>query len=336
MTGARTGRLVLHATDERSWDAVVTAHPDATPFHLAGFLTTAGRLLDLDVHLTVAERDGVVVGAVPLLVRTRGPVAQVNHGLPFPYLGPLLDELTGVDQVLAAVRRHLPPRRLLRMTLELPRPTPGALPGGRGWAPDTSYTSAFVPVAGLDDDALVARLSVSPRKRYRRSLEAGLTAGPATRDEIVGNLSRWSAEVFARQGLPPRWPAEAQLAIYDRLVASGVSHATAVRRDGELLAVDVSLLLHGRLIGWEMGTAAAGREAGAAPVLHVAVMSLARDLGAAELDMLGAPTEGIAHYKRSLGAEFRPRGVVRWSAPVLPLAGQLRRVVRGVPVGALR
>jgi hypothetical protein len=81
-----------------------------------------------------------------------------------------------------------------------------------------------------------------------------------------------------------------------------------------------------RLIGWDLGISEEGRAVGASPLLITAVMRCARDLGAAEFDMLGLPTPGIAHYKRSLGAEIRPSGAAHWSPPWLPASRHLRRL----------
>jgi hypothetical protein len=85
------------------------------------------------------------------------------------------------------------------------------------------------------------------------------------------------------------------------------------------------MFLGRRLIGWDLGISEEGRAAGASPLLMTAVMRCARDLGAAEFDMLSVPTPGIAQYKRSLGAEFRPSGAAHWSPPWLPPRRFLRR-----------
>ena len=45
-----------------------------------------------------------------MLVRPVGPFVLVNHGLPFPNLGPLLSPEIPLDAVLAAVRRRVRPR----------------------------------------------------------------------------------------------------------------------------------------------------------------------------------------------------------------------------------
>jgi hypothetical protein len=66
-------------------------------------------------------------------------------------------------------------------------------------------------------------------------LNNGLTAGEATRQEIAECMTPWANKPLLRQGEPPRWPAGAHLAFYDRLAPTGVCTTTAVRRDGTLL-----------------------------------------------------------------------------------------------------
>src|SRR3712207_6776319 len=104
MTGRvrRKGFVLRATTDAAYWDRLVSAHPGGTPFHLSAFLTTAAEVLHLQAEFLVAERDGAVVGAVPLLIRRIGPFVLVNHRLPFPYLGPLLFAECTLDEVVAA------------------------------------------------------------------------------------------------------------------------------------------------------------------------------------------------------------------------------------------
>jgi CelD/BcsL family acetyltransferase involved in cellulose biosynthesis len=319
-----SGTLRLRtAADAAEWDTLVRKHPGGTAFHLAGFLRAAAPLLGRRAELAVAEADGGVVGVVPLLVRAVGPAVLVNHAVPFPYLGPLLPDDVPPDAVVAAVRSFLRPRPLLHFGLQSVRPL--VIRGTQGWQHHDSWQSAVVPVAGRDDDALLALLSRQQRGKLRRALEQGLTAGPATREDMAA-LTPWVAGTFAQQGLPARWPAGAHTRLYDALTEAGVASATAVRRDGELLAVSLDTVLGDLVVGWEMGMGEEGRRAGASLVLHSATMRRARDLGAAEFDLLGTPTPGIAHYKRSLGAELRTRGVAHWEPRWLPSRRSLRRL----------
>jgi hypothetical protein len=324
----------LRATDPGRWDAYVATHPGATPFHLAAFLTTAGRCLGLRTTLALAEDGGRVVGAVPLLVRSKGPFALVNDQTPVPYLGPLLAPGYRLETVLPAVRRFLRPQPLLRFAVQTLDPFPAA-PAGPGWSWESDFDSEVVAVDPADDDdALFALFSSSRRSKLRRALRAGLTVGPATREEIAELLPRWSAEAFAKQGLPPHWPDGAHAAFYDALVPSGVGMPSAVRRGEEVLLVSFDLCAAGRLVGWEIGNGDAGRAADASLVMYFHLLCTARDRGIPAVDLLGAPTEAIAAYKRSLGAGPRPRGVARWDSPLLPMGRKLMPQQWLRPVGA--
>jgi hypothetical protein len=316
-----SGTLTLRPVDPRTWDDAVAAHPAATPFHLAAFLTTAGRCLGQRTHLTLAEARGEVLGAVPLLVRSQGPFALVNHRVPFPYLGPLLREGMPPDAVLPAVRRHLRPRQVLHFGVQ--SVAPFCRPTGAGWTLESDYESSVVPVEGRTDEDLLRLMTSHRRNRVRKAMREGLRVEPATREEITELLPRWSGETFRRQGLPARRPDGAHAAFYDALVPSGIAVASAVRRDGEPVLVALDLVHGRRAVGWEVGISEVGRDAGATLVLYYELMRLARDAGAAELDMLGSTNEGMIHFKRSMGAQERPRGVARWTSPLLPLGKQL-------------
>jgi hypothetical protein len=327
LTGrARPGALMLRPTDDaRSWDDLVSGHPDATPFHLSSFLTTAAGLLDLRAELTVVEQDGEMVGAVPLLIRRIEPFVLVNHRLPFPYVGPLLSPGCSLDDVVVAVRQYVRPRPLVNFGVQAIRPFPP--PRQPGWEYSPSRTTLVVPTGDKDDDELLAMIGKSQRGTLRRADRAGVTAGTATRHEVAEYLGAWAGLPFVRRGLPPRWPSGAHLAFYDALAPSGVCRAIAVRRNGELLAVSTDLALGRRLIGWEIGISDSGRAVGAASVLEFAAMRLAHVVGAVELDLLSAVTPGQAAFKRSFGAEPRPIGVVRWASSLLHWGKGLRSLV---------
>jgi CelD/BcsL family acetyltransferase involved in cellulose biosynthesis len=326
LTGrARPGPLVLRPTDARSWDDLVSGYPDATPFHLSSFLTTAAALLGLRAELTVVERDGAVVGAVPLLIRRIEPFVLVNHRLPVPYHGPLLSPGCSLDDVVVAVRQYVWPRRLVHFGVQAIRPLPP--PGRPGWEGREDRTVLVVPTAVEDDDALLAMIGKSQRRTLRRADRTGVTAGTATRQEVADYLGAWAALPLTRQGRPPQWPSGAPLAFYDALAPSGVCRATAVRRDGALLAVSADLVLGKRQIGWQIGISDSGRALGAASVLEFAAMRLARAAGAVEHDLLAALTPGQAAFKRSFGAEPRPIGVVRWASPLFYGSKRLRALV---------
>jgi CelD/BcsL family acetyltransferase involved in cellulose biosynthesis len=319
----RTTLRLRPTRDDRLWDDLVIRHRAGTAFHLSRFLSTAAPLLGQRAHLTLAEADGQIVGVVPMLVRPMGPLLLVNCSAQFPYLGPLLPPGFSMDTVLAAVQRHFRPRQVLDLGIQSTDSI--AVPDRRGWTPD-DVCSAILTVGDKDDDALLGLLAPNQRRRLRRAAEEGIVASPATRREVVEHLPPLVNDTLARNGVRPSWPASSHLRFYDVLAPTGVCLATAARRDGKVLAISLDMLLGRRLVGWQIGISEEGRALGASPVLATAVMRRARNMGAIEFDMLGAPTPGIASYKRSLGAEFRPRTAAHWTAPWLPPHSYLRRL----------
>jgi hypothetical protein len=314
--GARVPVRLRRSADDGEWDHLVARHPDATAFHLSRFLRTAGPSLGLRTHLAVAEVDGETVGVVPMLVRTVGPFVLVNHGLPFPHLGPLLPPNIPADAVLAALRRHVRPHVVLHAGFESIAPFP--VPEQSGWVRYGCRRRAVVAMADEDEEGLFRRLAPQQRARVRRAVGQGLVTGPATRAEIADRMPAWANETLVRQGLSPLWPGDAVVRIFDALAPAGVAEATAVRRDGTALAASISLFFARRLIAWEIGVSEEGRAANATLMLYAALLCRARELGAEEVDLLGAPTEGIARFKQSLGADLLARGAAQWQPPWLP------------------
>jgi hypothetical protein len=310
--------------DDRLWDDLVVRHQAGTAFHLSRFLRTAAALLGQRAHLTFAEADGEIVGVVPMLVRGIGPLLLVNCSARFPYLGPLLPPDFSMDTVLGAVQRYFRPRPVLCLGMQSTDSI--AVPDRRGWMPDDDACSAILTMGDKGDDALLGLFAPNQRRRLRRAAEEGIVAGAATRPEVVEHLQPLVNDTLARNSKRPTWPASSHVRFYDVLAPTGVCLATAVRKDGKVLAISLDMLLGRRLVAWEMGISREGRMLGASPVLAAAVMRRARNLGATEFDMLGAPTPGIATYKRSLGAELRPRTAAHWTAPWLPPYSYLRRL----------
>jgi hypothetical protein len=324
---AVAGRIALRPLDDPAWwDAHVAGHPDGTAFHLTGFLLTYARLFDLRPELAVVELDDEPVGVVPLLVRRWGPAALVNHGLGFPYLGPLLPDGMSVADVLPAIRRHLRPWPVARYTVRSVREQVPV--HGPGWSSFPGLDSAVLTIPDPAVGDVTASFDRTQRRFLRRAERDGIVIGPATRDEIAEHMTAWANAPFLRQGRAPGWPDGAHLAVHDALTPSGVVDARAVRQGDTVVAMTLNLRLGERLIGWEMGVSDAGRRLGGSTLLAADGLRRGAGMGCTVFDLLTCPTPGIAAFKRSLGADLQPRGVAQWTSPAvrtMPWAQQAAR-----------
>ena len=61
----------MGTADRARWDAYVEAHADGTFFHLSGWKPVVEKVYGHRMHYFLAERDGAVVGVLPL--------GQVKH-----------------------------------------------------------------------------------------------------------------------------------------------------------------------------------------------------------------------------------------------------------------
>jgi CelD/BcsL family acetyltransferase involved in cellulose biosynthesis len=66
----------------------------------------------------------------------------------------------------------------------------------------------------------------------------------------------------------------------------------------------------------------------AQPLLYWDTIRWALQRGSAEFDLVGAPTDGVARYKRDWGAREERYSVLRRQAPVHRVAMRLRAAVR--------
>jgi len=66
MNSSSVAVRLMHAEDVARWDAFVSACPEATFFHRAGWKTVIERAFGHRTHYLLAQRDGIIVGVLPL------------------------------------------------------------------------------------------------------------------------------------------------------------------------------------------------------------------------------------------------------------------------------
>jgi CelD/BcsL family acetyltransferase involved in cellulose biosynthesis len=289
------------------WDALAS-RSGGTFFHSHLFLSTVSEGLGLGLDLQAAVIGGERVGAVPIVLKRLGPVSTINW-LPFPYVGPLVPP-DALAPTLAALVRHERRVRSVRSQNVLLTYRPETFPG---------YTSSVdrtfvVPLEGRSDDDLLHGMSSRRRSAIRRADRNGLRVREATEREVTQLLPRLSHRTFEQQGLPAPYSPECYRLTWERLSGNPDVLFQAADVNGEPAVVQISLAGSGTGLAWVVGREQdqAGSDAYASMMWRT--MCWARERGCREFDLVGAPTEGIANYKRGLGAQERQYTVLRRQA----------------------
>jgi FemAB-related protein (PEP-CTERM system-associated) len=187
----------LEPAGEAAWDAFVRARPDGTFFHLSGWRHVIARAFGHPTHYVLAERDGAIVGVLPLgQVKTR----LFGHSLisvPFcVYGGPLAVD----DEALAALAEHAAQlmRRLDAPVLEFRwREPPPALDGD--WQTRSDLYVTFRKAFTGDHAANLKAIPRKQRAMVRKGIDRGLTS---VMDSGTGRLHRIYAESVRNLGTP--------------------------------------------------------------------------------------------------------------------------------------
>jgi CelD/BcsL family acetyltransferase involved in cellulose biosynthesis len=313
----------------QEWDALAVRH-GGTFFHRHRFLETMAVGLGLTLDLRIATVDGSPIGAVPLLLKRLGPLTTVNW-LPFPYVGPLVPD-DARSATLAALSAYERSVRCVRAQHVLMITSADAFDGYQA-----SLDRTFVnPVAGRSNEDLLKAMSSNRRGALRRAERAGIQYRHATQHEVTRILPALFGRPFERQGLPAPYSAECFRLTWDQFADDPEVLFQTAEKDGEAIAVQISLAGADRGLGWVMGRVddAIASDAFVGMCWHT--WRWARDRGCREFDLVGAPNEGIASFKRSLGAQERQYTVLQHQAKAHKAAMHVLRRVHAAPVSAGR
>lgn len=88
--------------DRSIWDEYVHGHPDASPYHLFGWMAAVERAYNFGKIGLVAENDGRVVGILPLTIFKIPFCKPVFVSLPYCDVGSILAENEMVEELLLA------------------------------------------------------------------------------------------------------------------------------------------------------------------------------------------------------------------------------------------
>jgi CelD/BcsL family acetyltransferase involved in cellulose biosynthesis len=290
-------------TSAQEWDALV-ADNGGCFFQRYRWLTTMADVLGLDFHgLTVSVADRPV-GVAPMLVKRLGPARTMNW-LPFPYVGPLVPADV-LPELLPRLRAWERRNRGVRSQHVLMSTVDQVL----CYTPQRDRTFV-VDLRDQDEDSLLRRVEPKRRAKIRRAMTHGVVVRPATEDEIQDLLPAWSRHTFAGQGLPAPYPAAGYAAVWQGFRTSPDARFSTASVDNEPVCAQISFAGAPRAVAWVMANAGTAAASLAQPLLYWDTITWALHQGCAEFDLVGAPTDGVARYKRDWGAREEHYSVLR-------------------------
>jgi hypothetical protein len=299
-------RLVA-STPRGEWEDACAAFADATAFHRYDFLQSIAPLLDCRfIPLRVLLRDQPV-GVAPLMVKGLGPFCTINW-VPFPYLGPLVPaELIPVT--LSALRLEAKRRRAVNHQQSFSQVT-----GGHGGEFTSCTDRTFVvPLSGRSDQELLTAMHHSRRKEIRSAQRIGFEV--CTAETVDFRLMDvWLKPVYSAQGLPTAYRPGTYERIFDALYNAPRSLFHAARIDGRTVALAVVFSTARRAFAWQSAVDPSFRSKFPQVLLKWHALRWARDAGATEFDLVGAPNEGIANYKSRFGSLEQKYTILRREA----------------------
>ena len=280
--------------DDAAIAAYVAAHPLATAFHRTEWGRAVAQGCGQTAHILIAERDGPLVGVLPL-TELHSPLfgrAMASSG--FAVGGGILCDTPDTGEALASAAWMLAERHSCP-SLEL---RGGYLP--HGWARDETTYLGFVRPIATDDETELLAIPRKQRAEVRRAMGFELTTDVGDRDAHY----RIYATSVRNLGTP----------VFPRALFDGVLNAfgedadvLTVRKDGVPLASVLSLYHRGTVMPYWGGGTADARTWRANDMMYFALMRHARERGCAHFDFGRSKTgTGAAAFKRNWGFEGEP------------------------------
>jgi CelD/BcsL family acetyltransferase involved in cellulose biosynthesis len=290
-------RVVLTGPASRDeWEDACAASPDTTAFHRYDFLESVAPSLRCEFVPLSVLANGQPVGIAPLLVKQLGPFSTVNW-VPFPYLGPLVPAAL-IDATLSALTLEARRRRAVNHQQSFSHVIEGHQGGGFASLTDRTFV---IPLSNRSDEDLLAAIPHKRRQQIRRAQRAGLEVCSAEAGDFR-LMGAWLSQVFAAQGLRAPYPAETYGRVFKALRSTPGSFFHTARLNGQTVAVKIAISTPRRAFAWQTAVDHSHQLNYPQALLTWHSLLWARDAGVMEFDLVGAPNDGIAAYKKGFGA----------------------------------
>jgi FemAB-related protein (PEP-CTERM system-associated) len=186
----------LGPDDAARWDDFVRAHPNGSFFHLAAWARVISRAFGHQPHYLLAERDGAIIGVLPLGLQSSLLFGASLISVPMcVYGGPLV--LDGDAELALTTAAEALMARLGVKVMEWRTQHVG--PVGENWQVRDDLYVTFRRAISADDDANLKAIPRKQRAMVRKAIDRGLTS-VVHRD--VARLHRVYAESVRNLGTP--------------------------------------------------------------------------------------------------------------------------------------
>jgi CelD/BcsL family acetyltransferase involved in cellulose biosynthesis len=213
---------------------------------------------------------------------------------------------TLLPDTLSALRAEARRRRAVGHQQSFSGLIPSRSASGFAFATDRSFV---IPLSNRSEEDLLAAMDKKRRQAIRRTQRLGYEVGPAQRRDF-GHVDAWIGEVYAAQGMRDSYRAGTWERVFAALGETPGSAFRAVRQGGRTVGMAAILATARRAFFWQVAIDPSHRPEHPQELLTWQALRWAREAGLAELDLVGAPNEGIAEYKRRFGAVERPYTVL--------------------------
>jgi serine/alanine adding enzyme len=288
--------LISEDAGAERWDAYVRRHPDGTVEHLWGWREVFARAFGHDCVYLAAERDGAVVGVLPL-VRYRSVLfGRFLVSLPyFNYAGVLVDDPAVAGALLERATtlarehgaRHVELRHRERQFTDLP-----ARQNKLGFARGLPATA----------DELWTGLDRKIRNQVRKAQKEGLTTDVGG-DALIGEFYRVFAENMRDLGTPvfPHALFSEGLRQFERDM-----HVFVVRHRGQAVAGGIALTMGDTVLVPWASSLRGFRNLSPNTLLYWSMMEWASERGLRVFDFgRSSPGGGTQQFKEQWGGKPR-------------------------------
>lgn len=293
---------LLDDRSEPAWDTFVAAHPDATFFHRAAWRRVIEAAFGHRPHYLMAERDGAVVGVLPLVHLRSRLFGRALISVPFcVYGGPLAADAETYAALCQEAASRLASARAPAVELRLCTDPPEGWLDPAEWVARPDLYVTFRKRISGDDEANLKAIPRKQRAMVRKGIAGGLRSNVG---DTVEGLWRIYAESVRNLGTPV-FPQH-----YFRLLAETFRDSMDVLtvHDGETaVAAVMNFYWRDEVLPYYGGGTAAARECHANDFMYWEVMRRAAARGYRLFDYgrskLGT---GSFAFKKNWGFEPAP------------------------------